>query len=321
MAYGTNPQGVYSYRVVNETNRQRFQEALGLPTTDAPSLPALIDRQVDTQPRTTKQFAAMGEAIRDGLSEPLDTKLIINELSGITTTFDQLPGLRTSGIPARDETPYQELTPPAWRLTEHLEEVGFFTSAENTLPAFTPKHITTTTRQLLKQDDLTETLADLGFPDDEQVALVTNIVTAREQLSWWERTLDYPPVESQEEHEEGVVYDAVPPLHERAMAGSLLWIDGLDWWLWQQEVLITDEMIDNALWDIKSMLAGVYLLGEAVLGLAEGTVADEDVTTVTTASTAMMIIGQEYLAEDIAWIDDEMRKPRAASYKGINRNS
>ncbi|OIB58088.1 hypothetical protein [Natrialba sp. SSL1] len=321
MAYGTNPQEKYSYRVVTDMNRQRFQEALGLPTTDAPSLPALTENNVGAQPKATEQFATMGQAIRENLSEPLDEKLIATELTGITAAFNRLPDLRTSGIPARGETPYEELTPSAWRLTEHLEEVGFFASAEETLPAFTPEHITTATRQLLTQDDLTETLADLGFTDDEQVALITNIITAREQLSWWERTIEYPPVESQEEHEEGVVYDTVPPLHERAMAGSLLWIDGLDWWLWQQEVLITDEMIDNALWDIKSMLAGIYLLGKATLGLAKGTIADEDVATVTTASTAMMIIGQEYLAEDIAWIDDQMRKPRAATYEGINRNS
>lgn len=310
MAYGTNPEDRYSYRAVTETNRQHFQETLGLPTTAAPSLPVLAETQAGLPPDATDQFAAMGHALDAGLTDSLDATLIATALSEIAETFDRLPDLRAAGIPADGETPYQDLTPAAWRLTTHLVEVGFFASAENTLPAFTPESITTTTRQLLGHESLPETLTELGLSDDEQVALVMNIVTAREQLSWWEPTIDYPAVDSQDGYDDGVVHDTVPPLHERAMAGSLLWIDGLDWWIWQQEVLITPEMIDDAVWDIKSMLAGVYLLGEAALGLAEGTITDKDLATVTTASTAMMIIGQEFLAEDIAWIDDDMRKPR-----------
>lgn len=319
MAFGTNPQEQYSYRVVTDANRQRFQETLGLSTTDAPSLPALTDSQSGLLPDS--ELATMGRAFEADLKRSPDKALIANELARVREAFDRLPALRDDGIPARDETPYQDLTPAAWRLTNHLEEIGFFTSAEDNFPAFTPEYITTTTKQLLAQDDVSVTLADLGFPDDEQVALVTNIVTAREQLSWWERTLDYPPVEEPDGYEDGVDYDVVPPLHERAMAGSLLWIDGLDWWIWQHEVLMTDEMIENTVWDIKSMLAGVYLLGETALGLAEGTITAEEVASVATASTALMIIAQEYLAEDIAWIDDDMRKPRAASYRGVTRNS
>jgi len=106
-------------------------------------------------------------------------------------------------------------------------------------------------------DTLPATLSEIGFSEQEQTALVTNIVNTREQLSWWLATPDYPPADAVED---GVVHEYVAPLHQRAAEGSLLWIDGLDHFLWQREPLITGEMIDRGLWDIKSMLGGYYLM-------------------------------------------------------------
>jgi len=48
--------------------------------------------------------------------------------------------------------------------------------------------------------------------------------------------------------------DFVPPLHQRAAGGTLLWIRTLDVHLWQKAVLITDEILDDGYWDVKGML-------------------------------------------------------------------
>ncbi|WP_255171374.1 hypothetical protein [Natrononativus amylolyticus] len=313
MAYGTDPHEGYNYGVVSEANHHRFQKALGVSSTETTDRPTLTDLRSGTSTLPQAGVGGRGRAIEDRLTGSLDAALLERELAALAEAFETLPALRESGVPDYGETPYQDLTPAAWRLETHLADVGFFAAAEAALPAFSPDQITATTRQLLEVETLPETLATLGLPEDEQAALVANIVTSREQLSWWEQTPDYPAVDAPDGYDEGVTHEDVPPLHERAVAGSLLWIDGLDWWVWQHEVLITDEMIERAVWDIKSMLAGVYVLGDAARSLAEGTISDETLTTLTTASTAIMIIGQEFLADDIAWIDDEMRKPRSAS--------
>lgn len=257
------------------------------------------------------ELAERGEAIRDGLSGSLDGDLIEGLLDELADEIRRVPELREIGCPERGHTPYQELITDAWELVDHLSTVGFFESAEENLPAFEDDHIAATTQQLLRMDSLTGTLSELGIPEHEQLALVTNIVNASDQLGWWQRTEDYPSVEemAMDDHDEGIVHDYVPPLHHRAMEGSLLWIDGLDWHLWQKEVLISPEMIEKGVWDVKTMLAGVYLLGDAARRLADGEISDENLTTVTTAATAMMVIGQEFLVDDVAWIDDDERKP------------
>ncbi|MFW5937623.1 MAG: hypothetical protein ACOCSN_01645 [Halanaeroarchaeum sp.] len=308
MAYGNNPHETYSYRTVDAGNRDRFREALGL-SVRTPDGPTLDSFSPDGTP--APDLAERGEAIREGLTGALDADLIATSLDDLATRIERVPELREIGCPERGQTPYQDLLPPAWELVDHLTAVGFFESAEEHLPAFTDDHIEATTEQLLRMESPTETLSALGIPDHEQLALVSNIVNASDQLGWWEHTADYPDVEqmAMDDHDEGIVHDYVPPLHRRAMEGSLVWIDGLDWHLWQKEVLITQEMIEKGVWDVKTMLAGVYLLGDAARRLANGEIADENLTTVITASTAMMVIGQEFLVDDVAWIDDDDRKP------------
>jgi len=189
-------------------------------------------------------------------------------------------------------------------INDHLAEVGFFASAEENLPAFEPDHIEATTRQLLHMDTLPATLSEIGFSEQEQTALVTNIVNTREQLSWWLATPDYPPADAVED---GVVHEYVAPLHQRAAEGSLLWIDGLDHFLWQREPLITGEMIDRGLWDIKSMLGGYYLMSSAVRDLANGENRRRGAFDADHGGSAIEIIGQEFLLTDTVRITDEKR--------------
>lgn len=309
MVYGKNPRETYSYRTVSTDNRKRFENTLGL-SIRSPSEPT-IESFEPTDDRASDDLAQRGEAIRNGLSGSLDAELIEECLDELAEAMQSIPELREIGCPEHGQTPYQDLTPAAWELVNHLVDVGFFESAERTLPAFSDDHIEATTQQLLRMDTLSETLTGLGLPEHEQLALVTNIVNASGQLGYWEHTGDYPDVDDLEmdDHDEGVDHDYIPPLHHRAMEGSLLWIDGLDWHLWQKEVLITQGMIEKGVWDVKTMLAGVYLLGDAARRLADGEISDENLTTVTTASTAMMVIGQEFLVDDVAWLDDDDRKP------------
>jgi hypothetical protein len=309
MKYGNNSREKYSYGVVTEDNYKRFREEIGLPTTEGPAEPTLSALRSELDMVSTGEFAEIGKKIREDLSEPLDAELLRRNLSELETQFGRFDELRRIGVPEYGETPYQDLTDAAWHIDDHLTETGFFAGIEKHLPQFEPEYIETTTKQLLTDESLTETLANLEFPEDEQMSLVTNIVNSSSRLSWWGPAELYPTADSKQESEEKVVPEYVSPLQKRAMSGSLLWIDGLDWRLWQHEVMLTDDIIEKGIWDVKSMLAGVYLMSDAARELAEGTISDENLTTLLTASTAIMIIGQELVADDVARINDEDRKP------------
>ncbi|ELY90970.1 hypothetical protein [Natrialba taiwanensis] len=309
MAYGTDPRDRYSYGEVSDSDRREFLKALGVIAGGSVAGATLADLRQNVSTETTSGLAEMGTALQDGLTGTLDAALLSEQLAALTESVESLPELEAMGVPDAGAEAYQSLTTPAWEINDHLAEVGFFASAEETLPAFTPDHIETTTRQLVHIDGLPATLSEVGFAEREQTALVVNIVNAREQLSWWMATPDYPPADAVDD---GVVYEYVAPLHQRAAEGSLLWIDGLDHYLWQREPLVTGEMIDRGLWDVKSMLGGYYLLGSAARDLAAEEIADDHLTTLTTASTALMIISQEFLITDVIRITDDKRAPRSA---------
>ncbi|OIB58469.1 hypothetical protein [Natrialba sp. SSL1] len=315
MGNGTNTGGEHRYGVVTDAQQRQFRERLGLPTTGVPTEPSLQTLRSAVSPGETDELAEMGQAVRADLSDSLDEETLETALSAMAERFDRFPELQRDPIPEYGDTPYQDLAEPAWRIEDHLTDTSFFASAESNLPSFTPAHIETTTEQLLQLESLPETLSLLGLARDEQLALVTNIVTSSEQLSWWEPTINYPDA-TDEGFEDGVDHEYVPPLHKRAMGGVCLWIDGLDWYIWQNKVMLTDEMIERGLWDVKAMLAGAYLLGDAARRVAAGTISDDDLTTLITASTATMILGQESLETDLVRVTDENRKPRRSTRSG-----
>ncbi|MFD1568015.1 hypothetical protein ACFSAU_10965 [Halolamina litorea] len=294
---------------MNTASYERFVDRMDASTTTAPDQPSLSDLRTVVESMPSEEFAEIGQAIREDMDEPLDEELLSSALDELAGAFDDFEDLREMGVPRKGETPYADLTDAAWIIDEHLTETGFYESAEAHMPRFSPEHIADTTRQLLTIDELGDTLGDLGFPEDEQVSLLTNIVSSSNRLSWWGKAEEYPQAEEPSETEEKVVASYVSPLPKRAVAGSLLWIDGLDWRLWQYEYILTEDIIEKGVWDTKSMLAGVYLLGDAARDLAGGSISDEDLATLLIASQAIMFIGQELVADDVARINDEDRKP------------
>jgi len=104
--------------------------------------------------------------------------------------------------------------------------------------------------------------------------------------------------------------ETVPPLHQRAMGGALLWIRGLDRHLWQNEVMITDEILDDAVRYVKAMLGGLFVTATAACDLAgDGQFTDEQLTAALTAGSAVQIVSQEELLHSVFYIRDDMRAP------------
>lgn len=247
---------------------------------------------------------SMGRAIRGDLSGRLDASLLESGRDDVASQIRRLPEVREAGIPDEPRGLYQEVAKPGWRIYDHLADVGFFESVEEHLPRFTPEHIAHTARELILADALQEDLGEVGFDDREQVALLTSIVNDNTRLARWVPTGEIPA--------ERVEFDVsyVPPLHQRAVGGALLWLRDLDRHLWQDRVLMTDEILDDAVRHTKAMLGGLYVVATAASDVATGqTLTDGQLTAALTAGAAVAIVGQEELMNDVYYIDDEMRAP------------
>ena len=167
------------------------------------------------------------------------------------------------------------------------------------------EHIGTTAREFINTAALASALAELGYSEEELTSTVVNVVNNKERLAMWVPTKNIPA------GVEGFDPANIAPLHQRASAGVLLWTDYLDTYLWQNEVLLTDTILDNNYGDLKQMYAGLHLLANAAEDLAGSQeLSDAQLTAALSAGAAMMIVGQEDLTNDVMRITDEMRAPR-----------
>jgi hypothetical protein len=257
---------------------------------------------------TSDELAAMGEAIRSDLTGSVDASLLASGMSGIAASIEELQALEAAGIPTEQGTASQSLTDEAWTIHEHLVEIGFFSSAEEHLPPFVPEHISATARELVGSGALADGLSTIGVETSELTAVATTDVNKDAHLAKWKPIDAYPPGKVDE-------FDPadVAPLHQRATEGTLLWIDGLDHWLWQNKILVTEEMLADGIWDVKTMLGAYYLVSQAAHDVAEGAISDELLTAMVTTGSAASIVGQEHLAFDLIRVSDEMRAPRGGA--------
>lgn len=263
---------------------------------------------------TDPEFASMGAAIRSDLTDELDADLIESALVDLEAALEDSEAVREAGVPERYgdgdegiEELYRELIAPVWEAYEHMVDAGLFESLEENLPAFTPEHIDHTARGLLAADSVTDGLADCGFDDAERTALLIDIVTNETRLSHWVPTHDIP---------EGVEFNVeyVPPLYHRAVGGGLLWINALDRHLVQKEILLTEQILDDAYWRAKATLGGVYVFLRAVHELAadDGSLTDGQLVAALSAGAAITIVNQEELMQEAFWIHEEKRAPSQA---------
>lgn len=290
---------------IDSEERRRFLRVLGVTGAAAAGAELTVgELREEMTAETDGELAAMGEAIRTDLTGELNAGLLSTGVSEVAASVEQLSELRAMGIPEQGSTAYQEAAAPVWEVYNHLAGVGFFESVETHLPAFTEDHIESTARELVRAEPLTALLSDAGFSEQEKTAVVANVVNNKDRLALWVPTKAIP---------ERVEYDLehVAPLHQRALGGVGLWMDEMDKYLWQKEILMTDEILDRGIWDLKVMLGGAELLTKAAHDVAGGAeLSNSQLTAALTAGTASMIVGQEDLTNDVFRITDDERAPR-----------
>lgn len=288
---------------VTAQDRRVLTESLGVGSSDETLTIPELREGVD--PEADATFQTVSRSVRENLTGDLDSQLLDDALAEMEDRMERLSEVRDVGVPSGDmdaDEVYRELIEPAWEAYDHLAEVGFFQSLEENLPAFTEEAIETTTNQLVTAETLTETLSENGFDDHEKTVLLLNVVTNKTRLSRWVPTSDIP---------EGVEFDVeyIPPLHQRSMGGALLWINALDQHLWQKEVLVTEEILDDAFWYTKAMLGGLYLMmrGARAIASDDNELTDAETTAALIGGSAVAIVNQEEMMKDVYWINEEDR--------------
>ena len=292
-------------------DRRELASAFGYDRPTSGDGPTLEEIRAEVRTETAPELVSMGEEIRSDLSGKLDGELLEEALEEMPRRFERLASIREVGVPRGEEGAeelYRELLDPFWLVYYHLEEVGFFESVEVNLPAFTPEHIEHTAHELISAEPLTEAFDDCGFDDHERTAMMMNVVNNNTRLSRWTPTKEIP---------DGVEFnvDYVPPLHQRAMGGALLWLNALDEHLWRKEILITETILDDANWHAEEMLGGLYLMARAAQGIAAGeeaSLTNAQLTAALTAGAATLIVSQEEMMKDVFWITEEKRAPSRA---------
>jgi len=299
---------------ITARDRERLAAEFGVGETGVDSEPTLDELRSAVDAETTPQFASMGDSIRSELTGQIDVELVESALADLEAALENSEAVRETGVPARRgdgdagiEELYRELIAPGWAVYDHLVDVGFFESLEATLPAFTPGHIDHTAREVVTTDELIDGLADCGFDDHERTALLLDVVDNDTRLSHWVPTREIP---------DGVEFnvDYVPPLYHRAIGGGLLWIKALDRHLVQKEILLTEDILDDAYWRATAILGGVsvFLQGVRAVAADDQSLTDEQLVAALSAGGAITIVNQEELMQEAFWIHEEKRAPSPA---------
>lgn len=290
---------------VTEQDRERLVETLGVAETTPDRTLTLSSVRSAVEVETDSTYASVSETVRDDLADELDADFLEAKLEALGEQIGRIEEVRRRGIPEGEREPerlYRELINPVWDVYDHFLDVGFFESLDRNQPRFTEDHIQGTARELVRAEVLESTLGDVGFDDHERTALVSSVANNTRRLSRWVPTTQIP---------DGVEFNVeyVPPLYQRAMGGALLWVRSMDVHLWQKSILVTDEILDDGIWDVKALLGGLYLLTRAALELTDerDDLSNSELTAALSASAAITIINQENLCQDAYRITEEMR--------------
>jgi hypothetical protein len=294
----------YNQHELTDEDRRAFLKALGVTGAVGVGGLTLEGLQGTIEGGETEPLEETGRAIKSSLAGELDAGLLATGVSDLSLSLSEMAEMGAGARPTERANTFAQLAEPGWAVKDHLAEVGFYGVAEAEIPTFTPERIGTSMQKLVNSGTLASLLSGVGFTSEERTDLAVDVVANNEFLSQW-----LPADMYGEEAAEGFNPENIAPLHQRAAEGSLLWFDKIDQHLWQNEVLLTDELYQRGLIDAKNMLGGLYLMTHTAERLARNDIGDADLTALLTTSSAALILNQVALADDLFRVREQGRAP------------
>lgn len=294
-------------RYVTDQERRDFLKALGIAGAVGATGTGIQEMRDALATSASGELAGTGRAVRSDLTGTLDADLIASQQAAVADAVGGLSGAAERDLPTGG--PREEFAPiasAARPVYDHLGEAGFFESTTRHLPEFDPAFLASAVKTFVGSEGLSQSLDDLGLTGSFGVDLLAEVISNAERLSThhWVATDALP-----REQIEGGQY--IPSMTAAATFGVLSWLDHLDNHLWQNRVLITDEIQSDAVWHARSMTAGFQLVSEGAKALADGSndLSDGELSALLTTGFAVEAISQNLLPQDVYWITDEMRAP------------
>ena len=295
-------------RHVNDEERREFLKALGVTGAAAAGSITIEEVRNGVSAEGTTDLAPIGQAIQSDLAGNLNSSLLTSQQTALASAAGALPATIKRGLPMdapREE--FQSVADEGRPVYDHLLKTGFFESTTEHLPEFTPAFIEQSLGRFVESASLASPLEALGFTDEELVELVATVGAHRERLGdrHWIATDELPRAQME-------IGEHIPPMTQGAAGGVLLWLEDLDHHLWQQQVLLTEDHLADAVWDARAMAAGFQLMAKSAKHIAQGTgtLTDEELTALLSSGFALQTVAQNLLPQDAYWVTEEERAPQ-----------
>jgi len=299
----------YEQRQVDDEERRDLLKAIGVAgavTVGGASVDGIREQMSGTT--AASELAPVGKAINSDLAGELNATLIASQQSQIATATSELSAALEKGIP--EAAPREEFAAVAEAgrpMYEHLKEVGFFESTTEHLPEFNPSYLDNAVTTFVGSEALSGTLNGFEFVGGEPVDILATVIGNAEQLaeSHWISNEAILRAEM-----EGGQY--IPPMTMSAAGGALLWLGDIDQHLWNRQVLMTEDIVADAVWHGQALGTGIHVMAEGAKAIAEENAAlsDAELAGVLTTGFAVQAISQGLLPQDVYWISEEMRDSR-----------
>lgn len=298
------PQAHNTGRIQDE-DRRDLLKTLGIVGTVAVGSATLSDLQSVTSPTESEELAPVGQAIQSEMGGAIDSDLIATQQAELRSAAADLDTVVERGFPT--EGPRHEFGPIAEAgrpIYDHLGDVGFFESTTEILPHFNSQFLQNTIATFASSEPLTTTLEETGVNEGAGVDLLAEVVVNSEALrqKHWVATDSIT-------REEVEIGEYIPPMTMGAAGGALLWLEDLDKHLWQKRVILSDQILTDAVWHGKSMAAGFYLMSEGarIIGAEEAMLSESELGALLSTGFAVQAISQGLLPQDVYWVTEEMR--------------
>lgn len=310
-----------THTTVTDEERRDFLKALGVAGALGASGVTLNELRestvtdAETSFGTASEFAEIGETVRAEMAGTLDAELLATQQEQFTAAVTAVPSAAESGaVFEQGAETFEAISNTGWPIYDHLAEAGFFETTTEQMPAFNPDVLAATVQSFVGSEALAAPVEELGIGGQAGVDLVSPTINQAEEISHfhWIASDGIPA-----DHEMASV---LPPITQRAAGGVLLWLQNLDSRLYQSELLITNEILADAVWDVQSMAAGFNLMTEGAKSIEgnSGQFSDAELGTLVLTSIALQEISQRMLPTHMHWITNEMRDPGNVNIDSIS---
>lgn len=302
------------HTTVTDEERRELLKVIGVAGAVGASGVTLGELNDTVEPTDVEALSSLGAALSEEMTGAVDADLLATQQGELATALAEAPAAIESGAAFEEPgTAFDKIAQAGWGTYDHLEETGFFETLSEEMPAFNPERLTTSTQAFLGSSAAVEPLAELDLGGTAGVDLVVPIINQAEKLSHfhWIASGDIPA-----DHH---LTDVLPPISQRAAGGVLLWLQNLDDHLYQDQVLMNEQILADGIWEVRGMTAGFHLMTEGAKAIGAGSdrFTDAELGALFTTSIALQEVAQRMLPVHMHWIDEETRDPGNAEIDAV----